>query len=35
MQVTRLDIEHGLIIVTTNKRLLIFGTRLSGWEEFE
>jgi hypothetical protein len=33
--ITRLDIEQGLIIVTTDKRILVFGSRVSGWEEFE
>jgi hypothetical protein len=27
--------EKGLIIVTTSNRTLVFGSRLSGWEEFE
>ena len=25
----------GLILVTTSNRTLVFGSRLSGWEEFE
>ena len=29
------DNENGLIVVSTNRRTLVFGTRLSGWEEFE
>ncbi len=33
--ITRLDNEKGLIIVTTSNRTLVFGSRLSGWEEFE
>jgi len=33
--ITRLDNEQGLIFVTTTNRTLIFGSRLSGWEEFE
>jgi len=33
--ITRLDIEQGLILVTTNKRILVLGSSLSGWEEFE
>jgi hypothetical protein len=33
--VTRLDNENGLILVTTSTRILVFGSRLSGWEEFE
>jgi hypothetical protein len=27
--------ENGLILVSTTKRTLVFGSRLSGWEEFE
>ena len=27
--------EKGLIIVTTSTRTLVFGSRLSGWDEFE
>lgn len=33
--VTRVDNENGLILVTTSTRTLVFGSRLSGWEEFE
>lgn len=33
--ITRLDNENGLVIVTTSNRTLVFGSRLSGWEEFE
>ncbi len=33
--ITRLDNEKGLIIVTTSTRTLVFGSRLSGWDEFE
>jgi hypothetical protein len=33
--ITRLDNENGLIIVTTSTRTLVFGSRLSGWDEFE
>ena len=33
--ITRLDNEKGLIFVTTSRRTLVFGSRLSGWEEFE
>ena len=29
------DNENGLIVVSTNQRTLVFGTRISGWEEFE
>ena len=34
-RITRLDSENGLILVTTSNRILVFGSRLSGWEEFE
>ncbi|MEP6933465.1 MAG: hypothetical protein ABI988_05940 [Nitrospirota bacterium] len=34
-RITRLDHEKGLIIATTSTRTLVFGSRLSGWEEFE
>ena len=27
--------DNGLILVSTTKRTLVFGSRLSGWEEFE
>jgi hypothetical protein len=33
--IRRLDNEKGLVIVTTSHRTLVFGSRLSGWEEFE
>lgn len=33
--ITQLDNEKGLIIVTTSNRIFVFGSRLSGWEEFE
>ena len=33
--IIRLDNENGLIIVTTGTRTLVFGSRLSGWDEFE
>ena len=33
--IIRLDNEKGLILVTTSHRILVFGSRLSGWEEFE
>jgi hypothetical protein len=29
------DNENGLIVVSSNRRTLVFGTRISGWEEFE
>jgi hypothetical protein len=31
--ITRLDSEQGLILVTTNEHILVFGSRLSGWDE--
>ena len=31
--ITRLDNENGLVIITTSNRTLVFGSRLSGWEE--
>ena len=34
-RITRVDSEKGLILVTTSNRTLVFGSRLSGWEEFE
>ncbi|MDR4465363.1 MAG: hypothetical protein MRJ66_13950 [Nitrospira sp.] len=34
-QIVGVDNEQGLILVSTNKRTLVFGSRLSGWEEFE
>jgi hypothetical protein len=27
--------ESGVIIITTNQRTLVFGSRMSGWDEFE
>ena len=33
--ITRVDNENGLILVTTSHRIFVFGSRLSGWEEFE
>lgn len=29
------DNENGLILVSTTRRTLVFGSRLSGWEEFD
>ncbi len=29
------DNENGLIVVSSNRRTLVFGARLSGWDEFE
>lgn len=34
-QIVGVDNENGLILVSTTKRTLVFGSRLSGWEEFE
>ncbi len=34
-RIVGVDNENGLIVVSTNHRTLVFGTRLSGWEEFE
>jgi hypothetical protein len=34
-RVTRTDNVNGLISITTNARTFIFGSRLSGWDEFE
>lgn len=34
-RVVGVDNENGLILVSTTRRTLVFGSRLSGWEEFE
>ncbi|NGZ95392.1 MAG: hypothetical protein CV089_04540 [Nitrospira sp. WS110] len=34
-QIVGVDNEHGLILVSTNRRTLVLGSRLSGWDEFE
>jgi hypothetical protein len=34
-QIVGVENENGLILVSTTKRTLVFGSRLSGWEEFE
>ena len=34
-QIVGVDNAKGLILVSTTKRTLVFGSRLSGWEEFE
>lgn len=34
-QIVGVDNESGLIVVSTNRRTLVFGSRLSGWEEFQ
>ena len=34
-QIIGVDNEHGLILISTSRRTLVFGSRLSGWEEFE
>jgi hypothetical protein len=27
--------KNGVIIITTSRRTLVFGSRMSGWDEFE
>lgn len=34
-RIVGVDNADGLILVSTTKRTLVFGSRLSGWEEFE
>ena len=34
-RIVGVDNENGLILVSTTRRTLVFGSRLSGWEEFE
>ena len=34
-RIVGVDNENGLILISTTKRTLVFGSRLSGWEEFE
>lgn len=34
-RVVEVENENGLILVSTTRRTLVFGSRLSGWEEFE
>jgi hypothetical protein len=34
-RITRVGNEGGLIMVTTSRRTLVFGSRMSGWDEFE
>ncbi|OQW32958.1 MAG: hypothetical protein A4E19_06315 [Nitrospira sp. SG-bin1] len=34
-QIVGVENDNGLILVSTTKRTLVFGSRLSGWEEFE
>lgn len=34
-QIVGVDNNNGLILVSTTRRTLVLGTRLSGWEEFE
>jgi hypothetical protein len=33
--ITQVGNEEGVLIFTTNQRTLVFGSRMSGWEEFE
>jgi hypothetical protein len=33
--ITEVGNEGGVIIITTNRRTLVFGSRMSGWDEFE
>ncbi len=34
-QIVGVDNDNGLILVSTTRRTLVLGSRLSGWEEFE
>jgi len=34
-QILGVDNKNGLILVSTTRRTLVFGSRLSGWDEFE
>jgi hypothetical protein len=34
-QIVDVENDNGLILISTTKRTLVFGSRLSGWEEFE
>lgn len=34
-EIVGVDNNNGLILVSTNRRTLVLGSRLSGWEEFE
>ena len=34
-RITQVGNEEGVIIITTNRRTLVFGSRMSGWDEFE
>jgi hypothetical protein len=34
-RVVGVDNDNGLIIISTTRRTVVFGSRLSGWEEFE
>ena len=34
-RITQVSNEDGLIIITTSRRTLVFGSRMSGWDEFE
>jgi hypothetical protein len=33
--ITEVGNESGVIIITTNRRTLVFGSRMSGWDEFD
>ncbi|NOT94714.1 MAG: hypothetical protein HOP00_00195, partial [Nitrospira sp.] len=33
--ITTVTNENGLILVTTSHRTLVFGSRMSGWDDFE
>ena len=33
--ITQVGNENGVIIITTSRRTLVFGSRMSGWDEFE
>ena len=34
-RITQVGNENGIIIITTSERTLVFGSRMSGWDEFE
>jgi hypothetical protein len=34
-RITQVDNANGIIIITTSHRTLVFGSRMSGWDEFE
>jgi len=33
--ITQVGNENGVIVITTSRRTLVFGSRMSGWDEFE